>query len=116
MARVAQRADAEGTLETSHRWSLRLPRQQIRVGLLQELSTTRPPPDVATARAKAALLDLVFPTEPAMRAKADAAGEAGDRYLADMLQQMSVAQQRHLREKLERYRSELEGLASVAAG
>ena len=116
LARVAQRADAEGTRESSHWWSLRLPRQQILVGLLQELSTTRPPPDVATARAKAGLLELAFPTEPALRVKADAAAEAGDHYLADMLQQMSVAQRRHLREKLERYRSELEGLASAAAG
>lgn len=115
LARVAQRADDEGTLATSHWWALRLPRQRILVELFRDLASRRPPIDEATARTRTALLSLVQPTDPVLRARAQAAEDAGDRYQAGMLAETSVVQRRHLVERLRGYGSDLDRLMAVAA-
>ena len=114
LARVAQRADDEGTLATSHWWAVRLPRQQILVGLFRDLATRRPGAEEATARTRTALLSLVQPTDPALKAKAEAADDAGDRYLAGMLAESSAVQRRHLAERLRSYGGDLDRLMAVA--
>ena len=116
LARLEQRADDEATTATSHWWALRLPRQRILVDLLRSLATERPPAEEATARARLALLSLVTPTEPGLKAKADAASLAGDRYVADMLAQTSALQRRHLLERLRGYGSDLDRLMAAAGG
>ena len=115
MVRLEQRADAEGTLQTSHWWALRMPRQQIIVDLLRDFSTTRPPLAEATARARTDLMALVFPSDPGMRQKNEAANAAGDQYMADMLQQSSAVQRRHLVEKLRGYGNDLNRLMGQPA-
>ena len=116
LARLERRADDEGTLQTSHWWATRLPRQRLMVGLLRELATTQPPIEVASERARVVLLALLFPTEPTMRAKVAAADAAGDRYLSDMLQQTSAVQRRFLVERLRSYGSDLSRLIGSSAG
>lgn len=116
LARLEQRADDEGTLATSHRWAVRLPRQQILVDLLRGLATDRPPIGEATARTEAALLSLVRPTDPVLKAKTDAAELASDRYMADLLGQASPVQRRHLVERLRGYGSDLDRLMALVEG
>ena len=105
---LKQRAQREGTAASdSDWWVLRRARQQIWVGLLRGLASDKPPIAEATERTRAALMALAWPAEPESKARSEASSRTSDEFVAAILQRMSVAQQRHLDEKLRDYADEL---------